>query len=140
MMLLTFLFAASVGSSPATSQDPHLTVRVEQARNDRGRMLAAVYDSPAGFPGGGHPTRTGSAPIVGGRAQIPFELPPGVYAIVVVHDENDNHKLDTGFFGIPSEGIGASNDGQGRFGPARFEKAKLFLDRDTTIDIRLVYF
>ena len=38
------------------------------------------------------------------------DLPAGTYAVMVLHDENDNHKMDTGFMGIPSEGYGFSNN------------------------------
>ena len=40
------------------------------------------------------------------------DLPAGTYAVMVLHDENDNHKMDTGFMGIPSEGYGFSNNPQ----------------------------
>src|SRR6478609_4266517 len=33
----------------------------------------------------------------------------GTYAVSVIHDENENEKLDTGFMGIPKEGFGFSN-------------------------------
>ena len=36
-------------------------------------------------------------------------IPPGTYAIVVIHDENMNGKLDTDVFGKPKEGFGFSN-------------------------------
>ena len=141
MKAVALMFAAMMASAPGASAAPEvrLTVRVEHARSDAGRMLVAVYDSSVGFPGGGHPARTAFAAIHERSAQAQFDLPPGVYAVAVVHDENANAKLDTGFLGIPREGIGASNDAQGRFGPARFGDAKLSLSRDTTIDVRLVY-
>ena len=33
------------------------------------------------------------------------DLVPGTYAIALIHDENDNQRLDTGLFGIPKEGF-----------------------------------
>jgi uncharacterized protein (DUF2141 family) len=50
-------------------------------------------------------------------------LRPGTYAISVFHDENSNGKLDTNFLGIPKEGVGASNDAKGHFGPPKFADA-----------------
>jgi uncharacterized protein (DUF2141 family) len=35
---------------------------------------------------------------------------PGTYAVGVIHDENDNGKRDSNFFGIPIEGFGFSNN------------------------------
>jgi uncharacterized protein (DUF2141 family) len=66
-------------------------------------------------------------------------MPPGTYAVAVVHDEDGDGRLDARFLGIPKEGIGASNDAQGRFGPARFDAARFALARDQAIDVTLVY-
>jgi uncharacterized protein (DUF2141 family) len=38
------------------------------------------------------------------------DLPAGTYAVMVLHDENDNRKMDTGVMGIPSEAYGFSNN------------------------------
>jgi uncharacterized protein (DUF2141 family) len=131
------LAAAALAAAPA---GVNLTVRVGQTRDDRGRVLVALYDSPDGFPGGRGAVRSAAAAIENGRAVVAFDdLPPGTYAVAVVHDENGNDRLDTGFLGIPREGIGASNAAQGRFGPARFGKARFVLSADATIEVALVY-
>ena len=39
-------------------------------------------------------------------------------------DENGNGKLDTNFIGMPKEGVGASNDAAGKFGPPKFDDAR----------------
>ena len=56
-------------------------------------------------------------------------LPRGDYAIAVIHDENNNAKLDT-FAGIPKEGFGFSRNPPIRFGPPRFTAARFTLDSD----------
>jgi uncharacterized protein (DUF2141 family) len=53
-------------------------------------------------------------------------LPTGDYAIAVIHDENDNHKLDT-LLGIPREGFGFSRNPAIGFGPPRFAAARFAL-------------
>ena len=61
------------------------------------------------------------------QARCDFEdIPPGTYALAVVHDENMNGKLDTSWLGIPKEGYGFSNDvkavrGAPSFSDATFE-------------------
>ena len=37
-------------------------------------------------------------------------VPPGLYAAQVFQDEKDNHKVDRNLLGIPTEGVGFSND------------------------------
>ena len=53
------------------------------------------------------------------------DLPAGTYAVMVLHDANDNHKMDTGFMGIPSEAYGFSNNPQAHrkpyFSETKFE-------------------
>ena len=45
------------------------------------------------------------------EARCDFEdIPPGTYALAIIHDENMNGKLDTNWLGIPTEGYGFSND------------------------------
>ena len=62
----------------------------------------------------------------------------GVYSISLFHDENNNGVLDTkGFFGIPSEPYGFSNNPSTTFGPPSFEKCTLLVDRDKKISIEL---
>ena len=42
-----------------------------------------------------------------GRVTVKFaDLPEGSYAVGVIHDVNDNHKLDTGVDGHPSVRLG----------------------------------
>lgn len=66
------------------------------------------------------------------------KLKPGTYAISVIHDENENTKLDTKM-GIPKEGIGFSNNVMGSFGPPSFEKASFTVVDEKTLTIRLTY-
>jgi uncharacterized protein (DUF2141 family) len=57
-------------------------------------------------------------------------LPYGDYAISVHHDEDNNGKVNSNLLGIPNEGLGASNDAKGFFGPPSFEKAKVTLKKE----------
>jgi uncharacterized protein (DUF2141 family) len=51
------------------------------------------------------------------------DIPVGVYAIAVVHDEDKDSELDTNFLGMPSEDVAASNNAKGSFGPPKFKDA-----------------
>ena len=60
------------------------------------------------------------------------DIPYGTYAIGLIHDVNDNGKLDTRWIppGMPSEDVGASNNAQGGpFGGPPWEKAKIILNK-----------
>ena len=43
-------------------------------------------------------------------------MQPGVYAAQAFHDENMNDKVDRNVLGLPTVGIGFSNDAPFRFG------------------------
>lgn len=65
------------------------------------------------------------------------KLPPGEYAVVVVHDENDNGKLDAGFLGFGGESYAYSNDARPLFGRPGFDEVKFAVTADTRIEITL---
>ena len=73
-------------------------------------------------------------------ATVLFEnIPNGTYAIAVVHDENDNKKMDTNFFGIPKEGYGVSNNKYPKMSEPSFDDAKFSLKEDKEISIKMKY-
>ena len=62
----------------------------------------------------------------------------GDYAVVVVHDENDNGVLDTGFLGFGGESFSFSNDAKPWLGRPSFEEASITIGvEDTAIVINL---
>ena len=67
------------------------------------------------------------------------ELPPGTYALVVIHDANRNGDIDRNFLGIPTEAWGFSNDAKGTLGPPSFDAAAVSggSDQPTRIEITL---
>lgn len=67
------------------------------------------------------------------------DLPNGTYAVSVIHDENENEKLDTGFMGIPKEGFGFSNDAMGTFGPPKYKEASFTLPDAKQVSVTLKY-
>jgi len=63
---------------------------------------------------------------VDGQEEVKVEfagLIDGDYAVVVVHDENDNGVLDTGFLGFGGESFGYSNDASSWLGRPGFDSA-----------------
>lgn len=113
-------------SSFAPQESNKLTVEVVGARNDKGNVLIALHDKADGFPEKAEKHAVGKAKVrvVNGKAVAEFDgLKSGSYAISVMHDENDNLKMDNNMVGMPKEGYGFSNNAKGIFGPPSFEKA-----------------
>jgi len=122
------LIAPLLLASPALAAEPApgLAIRVSGFHSDDGQVLLSVYRGEDGFPG--EPDRAWKrivTRISDGRASVDLQsVPPGDYAIAVVHDENSNNTLDTSWIGIPKEGIGTSNNAKGRMGPPKYRDAK----------------
>ena len=65
-------------------------------------------------------------------------LEEGEYAIVVVHDANDNGVFDAGLFGFGGESVAYSNDASSWLGRPSFDDAKFTVDQaEQTITISL---
>lgn len=156
MLARLSLICAAMWLATAPSQAATLTVTVLGLRSNAGELLIGVYDSADGFRSALADSATKSAllpekwRVVGaslrakvGSQSIAFkELPPGRYAIIVFHDENDNGLLDENAMGVPVEGYGFSNDAQGFLSAPSFNAAAITLQpSDEIIDasISLIY-
>lgn len=84
----------------------------------------------------------GDAKAVTGKTSVTISgLPKGIYAAQVFHDENMNHKVDRGLFGIPKEGVGFSNDFKiGLRAPRFAEAAFSYGGGDQQVAVHLKYF
>jgi uncharacterized protein (DUF2141 family) len=99
-------------------------VEVLNIRNSTGTIDCPLFDAPEGFPI--EVLRSAMNMMVIKEWHTPawcdFEnIPPGTYALAVIHDENANGKLDTSWLGIPTEGYGFSNDVKGSLGAGRVD-------------------
>lgn len=116
------------------------TVAITGARNQRGHVLVSIFgDLCGGFPNEEARELAVFAKklTVEEAAKFVVELPPGNYAIAVLHDENDDGHMN-GL--IPTEGFGFSNNKMGFMGPPSFAKAKVELPASgTTTTIKLKY-
>jgi uncharacterized protein (DUF2141 family) len=119
--------AVPAAAEPNGSESSRLTIAVSGFKNGKGQAGIAVFRSADGFPSDNRKAAVGKAfPIKQGKVRwtIP-ELKPGRYAILVLHDENSNGKMDTNLLGIPTEGYGVSRDARRPFGPPLFEEAAI---------------
>ena len=107
----------------AQSSCPGIHVKILNIRNSTGTVACALFESVEGFPTEylRMATNVMVIKIRKDQARCDFEdIPPGTYAMAVVHDENMNGKLDTNWLGLPTEGYGFSNDATGLLGAPTF--------------------
>ena len=135
--VLSLLEAQSTGAAT-------LTVHVTGARNAKGKIRAALFNGAEGFPNDASKaiqTQSADMDPQTSSAQIVFKnVPDGVYAVSVFHDENMNQKLDKNFVGVPKEGYGASNNPKKKMGPPNFGETKFQLSgTQQSLEIKLMY-
>jgi uncharacterized protein (DUF2141 family) len=87
-------------------------VEVNGLKNSVGRVGCLLFNSPEGFPKDySRAYRQVISPIKGTQSSCEFkDIITGTYAVIVLHDENMNGKMDKNSFGIPTEGYMASNN------------------------------
>mgnify|MGYP003950111707 CR=1 FL=1 len=136
------IMGLTIGSTAAYGGT--ITVSPKQnLRNSTGFFRCSLWLQGDGFPVDYEKsTQRVSAPISGARASCTFEnVQPGKYAISVLHDENDNKRMDATERGAPKEGFGFSNNAfpQGRQTPS-FESAAFEYDgSNSTIALEIRY-
>lgn len=137
------LIAALPAWTLAQSPCPGIHVEVLDIRNSTGSVACALFESQKGFPVEFLLSATNIMVIKvrKTRARCDFEdIPPGTYALAVIHDENVNGKLDVNALGIPREGYGFSNDVKAWLGAPSFEEASFKYDgRNLDLTIALHY-
>ena len=130
-----------VGLLPGASPPARLDLGIEGLRSDRGVLRICVTSEPDHFPDCQSDPAARHATVAAGQPVPRFEdLPSGSYAIALFHDENGNGRLDR-VVGIPTEGVGFSNNPRLRFGPPRFTESR-FDVTNLPVDetVRLKYF
>lgn len=119
-----------------------LTVEVTGLRDSDGILQFALYNKEGSIPDEHYRNyyRLLKTGITNGSAKITFEdIPAGIYAVNILHDENENGKIDKGFI-LPKEGIGFSNyESIGLRNKPSFKKASFNLHADTFIVIKVIY-
>ena len=137
---------AGLAAPPPASVQPEcpgIHVKILDIRNSTGSVACALFESAEGFPIEflHSATNVMVIKIRASQARCDFEdIPPGTYAIAVIHDENMNGKLDTDWLGIPTEGYGFSRDARGLIGAPTFRAASLPYDgRNLELTIGLRY-
>ena len=115
--LIALCMAALVGNTPTAA----LTVTVNNVRSDQGQVRVAVYTQDNWL--GQEPFARVWTPPKGDSVTAKFTLPPGEYAVAVLHDLNDNGRMDYRLLRLPKEPFGFSNGAKPKLGPPRFEDA-----------------
>lgn len=122
VILLLALFPLQAFRKPA---EEGIRISVINLRNEKGHVLVSLFRDGAGYPDDATKAfRKIKLEISGKKASVLFTgLPAGSYAVSILHDENDDQKLNKTNLGLPKEGYGFSNNVVGAFGPPSWSRA-----------------
>ncbi len=136
-----FFSAISWGNTP--EQGYSLSVKVSHLRNSKGIVQFSLYNKDGTIPDENYQKfyKQLQGKIKAGVSVVTFShLPEGRYAVNILHDENQNKKIDKGFL-LPIEGVGFSNyKSIGLRNRPNFSKASFTLNADITKQINIIYF
>ncbi len=126
-----------------TTRAESVRVQINGIRNTIGDISCGIFNAAEGYPEDttkAYKSLRMASP--GNSAICQFnDIPPGTYAIAVLHDENANGKLDKNFLGIPREGYGASNNVRPKMSAPAFKDAAFSVKAGgtTTLNIDMGY-
>lgn len=132
-LLLPLLLTAN---APAPTS---ITVDVTALRNAKGMVWLCMSANPKLFPEGcdkdpAHRTASMRADQPG--PMVIRDVMPGRYAIVLLHDENGNKKMDKTLF-LPKEGFGFSRDAPVRMSAPKFDAAAFDVTGGTPVRMKM---
>jgi len=128
---------------PAEAQmKGNLTIQLEGLQDQKGKICINLFSSNKGFPDSRQTAlRHQCQPIQEIPLTINFtNLVAGSYVVAVFHDRNNDGKLNRNGSGIPTEGVGFSNNPVVRTGPPAYGKCVfLVAGPNTSLKIRMRY-
>ncbi len=137
------LFLLLIISGVTYAQTASITITVNELRNLNGVVQFSLYNKEGTVPDE-HFTQYLAQQVESikdNSSTTTFKnLPLGSYAINILHDENEDGKIDKGFM-LPTEGVGFSNYSTiNLFNQPNFDDASIQLKTDTNITIKVIYF
>ena len=129
-IFLTLLFIGTIISNPAK-----LNVVVKNIQVGKGNIVVEVYNNKETFFKKPFTSKTVKANNQ--SLEFSFDLSGGEYAVAVYQDINENKLLDKGWFNIPKEPYGLSNNFRPRFSAPIFDDCKFKLTQQALITITL---
>ena len=136
-LIFTFIFFTDL----SIAQTGSITVMVKRINSEKGFIRLGLFNSKEAF--------TVESKEFKGVILYPNKLgvsykfdniPVGIYALAVYHDENSNRKMDDNIFGVPIESYGFSLNKYGSFGPPSFEEVSFEVkeNEDKSLIINLI--
>ncbi|MGB5420304.1 DUF2141 domain-containing protein [Algibacter sp.] len=140
MKTLTLIIALVLSVNLSYAQDSktlrNITVTIENIVNNNGHVILGLHTENTFMKG--EAITSAVSQIVHGKITVTFEnVDSGTYAIMALHDQNDNKRMDFQDNGMPKESYGMSNNPI-NYGPPQFTSAKFDLI-DEDLDLKIIF-
>lgn len=127
--------ASAMGKYIRGASEHHLVVEVKNAEPVQGSLEISLFKNDEFFMKQAFLQNSGAVREDGTFNALFNKLEPGEYAVVVVHDANDNQKFDSGLLGWGGENYAYSTNYRPWFGRPDFEDIKIEVEGSTVITI-----
>ncbi len=128
---------------PVFSQQNKISITISNIRSDKGIICLALYDHKDQFPHDPSRDYEFSKTLINDSSLevILSDIPPGIYALSLLDDEDENHKMKYNILRMPKEGYGFSNNVKPRLSSPPFEDCTFIVNEGSThLEIRIQYF
>ena len=130
-------------ANTAFSQDIPVKFEINNLRNSEGSIIVSVYKDAKSFDDGTpefRQTISKNENIENGIFRAQIFLPPEVYGLVFLDDENGDGAMNNNLIGIPKEGFGFSNFYLSGFKKPKFSDFSFtHSENSETLKVRLRY-
>jgi uncharacterized protein (DUF2141 family) len=139
-MLFTWLFLALFGQPAGTEVQHELVIRITNIQNTTGKpILVGIYKKTDDFPAKNSSSFNKKVLAHSSEVTLTFKLPPGEYAAALMHDLNENGRIDKNWVGYPSEPFGFSRNFKPKMGAPTFNDCRIDLRQGSQqIEIKLL--
>lgn len=126
--LILGLVFTSTFASAQEAKGTTITITIENVLSNEGQLLAGLHSAETFMKGQGLQSATVKA--TKGEVTMTFtNVKPGTYAIMLLHDANDNKRMDFESNGMPKENYVTSGETE-LYGPPSFKSSKFEVVED----------
>jgi len=138
-LVSSILFTTTITEAPL--ENSILNLKIQNINKATGNIMVAIFEGEENFLKDDKAVASKIALVEKiGVLNLTFpNLPHGEYSVAVYHDVNDNKKLDTNLFGVPTEPYGFSNNARSKWGAPKYKVARFQLnqlEKNMVIDVK----
>ena len=118
----------------AQNNNLSISVSIDNVTSNEGKVLLALHTEDTFMKSEG--IASAESTIKDGKVRVTFNnVQPGEYAVIALHDANNNGRMDFQENGMPLEAYGTSNNPM-FFGPPQYDEAK-FEVKDKNLELKI---